>query len=225
MPIQPPPSLPPTVVLIHGLGRSPRAMRPLERAAVARGYRVVNVGYAWRTGDVATHAAAVAARIHAEAPAGPLLVVTHSLGGILLRQAVATGALPASRVARAVMLAPPNQGSEVADAFWHRRGLRIAGRLGIAPSGAQLGTAPSALVRQLPPVPFALGVVAGTRSLNPLFSAMIPGPDDGKVAVASTRVAGMRDFVAVPHTHTFLMRAPGVIAQTFAFLEQGAFAR
>jgi len=218
-----PPAPPATVVLVHGLGRTPRAMRPLERAARARGYRVINVGYASRAADVPAHATALAARIRRDVPAGPMFVVTHSLGGIVLRQAVASGELPAARVTRAVMLAPPSQGSEIADVFWHRPLLRHVGRHMLGPSGASLGTSPETLVRRLPPVPFEVGVIAGTRSLNPVFSWLIPGPDDGKVSVARAAVPGMRELVTVPRTHTFLMGAPDVVAYTFAFLEHGRF--
>jgi pimeloyl-ACP methyl ester carboxylesterase len=229
MPLQLPPPPPavavqaPTVVLIHGLGRTPRAMRPLEHAARARGYRVVNYGYPSRDADVAAHAARLAAHLRAEVPEGPLYVVTHSLGGILLRQAVATGALPAARVARAVMLAPPNQGSEIADALVAHEWTRRAAGAAMGPSLADLGTDTGSVVRRLPPVRFPLGVIAGTRTLNPVFSWIIPGADDGKVSVARAAVPGMAQLRLVPHSHGFLMRAPVVIAETFAFLERGRF--
>lgn len=216
-----PPDPRPTVVLIHGLGRTPRAMHPIARAASARGYRVLNLRYDSRRGGIVQHAAAIATTLRTTD--GPLHFVTHSLGGIVLRQAVATGQLPAERVARVVMLAPPNGGSEVADAFWQRPALRRLGPLALGPAGAELGTGPTALVQRLPPVPFELGVIAGTRSLNPLFSRLIDGPDDGKVSVRRAAVPGMRAFLTVARSHTFLMAAPDVIEQTFTFLETGAF--
>jgi pimeloyl-ACP methyl ester carboxylesterase len=219
------PEIAPAVVLLHGLGRTARSMRPLARVAEARGWRVLNVAYPSRTAGVATLAEAVADAARAFAPEARLHFVTHSLGGILLRAAVWRGLVPLDRIGRAVMLAPPNQGSELPEALGARPLLGPLFRRVSGPAGAELGTGAGGVIGRLPPVEFELGVIAGCRSLNPLFSALIDGPDDGKVAVARTAVGGMRDFLVVPHSHTFLMRAPAVITQVLHFLEHGTFAR
>ena len=73
------------------------------------------------------------------------------------------------------------------------------------------------------PVDFEVGVITGDRSLIPFFSWLIPGPDDGMVAVERARVEGMVDFLVVPHTHTFIMNSRGVIDQTKRFLREGSF--
>ena len=70
---------------------------------------------------------------------------------------------------------------------------------------------------------FPLGVIAGTRSINPILSQSLPNPDDGKVSVENTRVAGMTDFIEMPYTHTFMMGAEPVIRQVQHFLRSGRF--
>jgi hypothetical protein len=119
------------------------------------------------------------------------------------------------------MLGPPNAGSELADALARTPLFRLA----VGPSGAELRTGAAGIPEGLPPVVFALGVIAGTRGANPLFARAFPCPNDGKVSVERAAVAGMRDFLTVRRGHTFLMDAPEVVAQVFHFLAHGAFAR
>lgn len=85
---------------------------------------------------------------------------------------------------RVVLLAPPNQGE---------RGSRLdEGRSRVAPlpgpALVDLGSESSALVARLGPVPFECGVIAGSRSVNPILSFVIPGTDDGKVAIVHRQV-------------------------------------
>jgi pimeloyl-ACP methyl ester carboxylesterase len=210
-----------TLVLLHGLGRTPRSLWRIAHAARRRGYRVIAWGYPSRRGTIAEHAAALdraltpALRVRA----GRIHFVTHSLGGLVLRAYLGTTALPT--LGRVVMLAPPNQGSEVADrlrAWW---GFRRA----LGPAGQELGTGDDGAAARLPAIDGEVGIVAGDRCVNPLFGRWIGAANDGKVAVARTRLTGMRDHLVVRAGHTLLPWRRTVVGQVFAFLETGRFVR
>lgn len=209
------------VVLLHGLGRSSWSMELLAARLEDAGFAVIVPGYASRAAPIETLAQVVgeARERCREQGHSPVHFVGHSLGGILVRVWLQQG-VPAD-VGRLVMLAPPNGGSEIADrardAWWYRRATGVAGQ--------ELGTAPGSLPNRLAPLPIDIGIIAGTVSFEPWFSAWLPGPDDGKVAVARTRLAGMRDFLTVAHGHTFIMNGRDVARQTIAFLRAGRFAR
>lgn len=206
------------VVLLHGLARTEAAMDALAERFRAAGYTPVNQGYPSRQFPIEQLAPLAVEQGLAACPAAATVhFVTHSLGGILVRQYLATHSLP--RLGRVVMIAPPNQGSEVVDRMRHMPGFRLWN----GPAGLQLGTGPDDVPRKLPPVDFALGVIAGTRTFNVILSQFLPNPDDGKVSVDSTRVAGMADFVTVPYSHPFIMERAEVIDLALRFIESGQF--
>jgi triacylglycerol lipase len=141
--------------------------------------------------------------------------LTHSIDGIILRVIKSTH--PDFAVARVVMLGWPNHGSEIADGW---RDWKLFVQL-IGPVGARLGR--DGRARELPNVDFGLGIIAGSRSLNPYYSYLIRGPDDGKVSIEATKVAGMTDHIVLPVTHTFMMNNAEVLNQALHFFQNGYF--
>lgn len=220
-----PPPLPnaPAVVLLHGLGRTPLAMKRLEWALRDDEFIVANVGYPSFRHDLATLARkALAPQIAAAAARGAKVhVVTHSLGGLLVRQYLHDHGVPPA-LGRVVMLAPPNGGSEIIDRLrrWP------LGRALLCPAALELGTAEADAPQRLGAArDITLGIIAGDRSANPLLSAALPGRNDGKVSVERTKLAGMTDHLTVHATHTWMLWRSGIVAQVKAFLRNGAFTR
>ena len=210
------------VILLHGLGRSPLSMVPLQIALERAGYRTVNQGYPSRSEPIETLAAAHVAEALAKCaspPEAPVYFVTHSLGGILVRQYLQDRDVPPG--SRMVMLGPPNQGSELVDQFGADAWFQVFG-----PAARQLGTADDGLLSRLKPVALEIGIIAGTRAgldATILESGGLPEPHDGRVSLTSAQLEEMRDFLEVNQSHTLMLVEHKVIRQVLAFLATGHF--
>ena len=143
--------------------------------------------------------------------------VTHSLGGILMRQYLSEQTI--ENFARLVMLGPPNHGSEVVD--------KLGGVPGFAefngPAGLELGTEADSVPNSLGPSVVDAAVIAGTTSINLVLSNFLPNPDDGKVSVESARLDGMCAMLTIPVSHPFLMKDDLAINNVIAYLRDGKF--
>lgn len=217
---EPPPEGAESVIVLHGLRRTPASMAILVPRLEDAGYGVTSFGYASTSEpmealiDQLEAAVALCCADHPE----DVHFVTHSMGGVLVRSYLSQQ--PEPNNGRVVMLSPPSQGSEIVDAFADSPRLRA---LFVGPAASELGTDSAGIARKLGPVRFDLGIITGDKSLSPIGSWVIPGPDDGKVAVGRANVEGSADFLVISATHTFIMNRRDVARQVVHFLQNGRF--
>lgn len=209
------------VILLHGLARSASSMDTLAARLANENYAVANVDYPSREATIAELAQIAVSdgleRCNTLSANGVVHFVTHSLGGILVRQYLNTETI--TQLSRVVMLGPPNKGSQVVDELKALPGFSFVN----GPAGGELGTEATSTPNRLGPVDFELGIIAGTETINPILSSLLPNPDDGKVSVENTKIDGMSDFIEVPASHPFLMSNNRVIDYTLRFLATGRF--
>lgn len=208
------------VLLLHGIARSSASLSRLEKTIKAAGFATLNLDYPSRKQPLES----LIDEVHSRA--GPFITqhdarthfVTHSMGGLLARAYIAR--YRPTNLGRAVLLAPPNQGSEIPDLLENGRAYnRFFG-----PAGRQLGTRPDERLRSLlGAVDYPLGIIAGNRAVDPIGWLIIPGPNDGRVSVIRTEVSGMADHVTLPATHAMMMQNAEVIRFTVHFLRFGRF--
>jgi pimeloyl-ACP methyl ester carboxylesterase len=211
------------VVLLHGIARTSRSFRKLQRAIEASGFATLNLGYDSRRKSLEALAEDIHPQIgrFAGGVEGSIHFVGHSMGGLLTRVYLAK--YRPDRLGRVVMLGTPNGGSEIADRL---RGFALY-RAYFGPAGQQLTTTRDpATETLLPAVGYPVGIIAGNRSIDPISSAfLLPRPNDGRVSVANTRLDGMVDHVVVAASHPWLLQNASAIDQTITFLLHGRFGR
>ena len=207
------------VVLLHGLAQVTSTMSKLETRLEKSGYEVAYIRYSWRTNSPEVLAENVVGTGIRKCRAGGserIDFVTHSFGGILVRLYLENHTL--EELGRVVMLAPPNQGSRLVDYLDYLPGFGLLG-----PSVQSLSTGEDGIIRDLKPVSYELGVIAGSKNINPLSWLLLDGPNDSMVTIESTRVDGMDEHLVLPVIHNIMMRNDAVIDHTIHYLKTGSF--
>lgn len=215
------------VVLLHGLASNQLVMKPLEMAIdLQPELRTINESYNSYSGGISEIANKEIPQIIEKCALKEnehIHFVTHSMGGLLLRaylddQKLNDQSIP--QLGQIVMIAPPNNGSEIVDLL-HEYGW-LANILG--PAGKQLTTDETAFTQQLQDqdTPLNLGVIAGVQN-SFIFSRFLPEGDDGKVSTESAQLPNMTDFITVEASHSGLLIQKETIEQTLSFLRYRKF--
>jgi len=206
------------VVLLHGLGNNLLSMELLGHSLSQAGYTVINVGYPSLRNDIPTLSdsyVTYAIENYCTNKDKPVHFVTHSMGGILAREYMNNH--PSQRtLGRIVMLAPPNQGSEVADFMV----LNFDAQPLLGPAGSSLTTT-NGIASQLGPVNCETAVIMGNKSMLPFTQKLFNAPNDGLVAVERAAVDGMSAFTVIDANHSSIVYHKNTFVNTRSFLETG----
>jgi len=204
------------VLLLHGMGRSPYLFRDMERALQAAGYQAVAISYPSLTDDIAGHADQVEGILARARGIDRVSFVTHSLGGLVVREVLSREDTRRAQITpgRVVMIAPPNQGSELAETFSSFAPYHWIG----GPSASEIAAGPPFAS---PPPGIEVAVIAGGTPGGVGFNPLLSENNDGVVTVSETTLDGARDRLQVTAIHTLIASTPEAIAATLSFLATG----
>jgi len=200
------------VVLAPGLWMPGAAMTLLASRLARAGYVPHVFTYRGRSpheGNVARFARFVRESVDGR----PAHFVGHSLGGVLILEALNTR--PELPVASAILLGAPVRGCFAGRRF----GTARLGRWMMGACGELWQEREAVWKRDAP-----LGVVAGTvpLALGRAFGRL-PGPNDGVVRVEETAVDGMAARALVRAGHSVLIVSPAAARQIELFMREGRF--
>ena len=207
------------VILLHGILRTEATMQKMSSELEKQGYATVNQGYPSTKYKIERLSITAISTALKKCPVDTEKVhfIGYSMGGLLIRYYLSNNQLP--KLGRVVMLGTPNQGSEVADTFKNQQWYKTM----YGPAGQQLVTKNNQFLEKLAPINYELGIIAGSQSIDPVSSTVIPNRDDGKVSIASTKVKGMKQHIVLPVNHTFMVLNHKVISDVISFLAKGEF--
>jgi len=202
-----------TIVLVHGLWMNGLDMLVMRQRLARAGYRTRQFSY-HTLRDSPLESALLLHHYAVDLDAPVLHFVCHSLGGLIIRHLLHE--FPQQPPGRVVTLGTPHQPSSAA------RQLTCA-----APGRALLGrSTEQGLLGEVPSwhSDHELGSIAGDLRLG--FGMLIPGiprPNDGTIAVAETRLDGMKDHAIVHASHFGMLFSSETVKLTVNFLRTGKF--
>ena len=208
------------VVLVHGILRSSKSMSRVAAAFAGSGVSAEPFDYP-STRVPLEESAGYLKRCVENFPPSVTGVhfVVHSMGGLLVREYLRqTADAPDPRLRRLVMIGTPNHGANLATMFSAVPAFQFL----YGPAGCQLRDGEACVADALPTPTIEFAVIAGTRGTADGFNPLVPGDDDGTVALSSARLSGAADFLAVRGLHSSLVFQPSVTGAAVRFVTKGA---
>ena len=211
---------PETVIVLHGISKDNRITYLLSKRIAEAGFEVYNISYPYKHKTIQDisdflHEKIIKLKINKKEK---LNFVGHSMGGLIIRNYIHK--YQPKNLHRVVMVATPNHGSELADKLKNWKIYKW--KFGNV-SSKQLGTDQYNLDNAFGDVNYELGIIAGKTWLNPIFSLILPGKDDGIVSIESTKLDGMKEHIILNFSHTTGIMSKKVAQNVIKFLKNGTF--
>ena len=206
----------PLVLLVRGLGGTGLSFREMKEALEDDGYHVAIISYPTTRQGIHAHAVNIQVILDRLEGVTDMFVVAHSMGGLVMRQVLARGGPWTDRieVKGLVMIATPNQGSQLAHEF------RDLGAFETATTEAGQDLLPD-FAKGLPAVTIPHCLIVGTLNNGKGLNPLVDGDDDGVVAVSEVLLHSTDDVLYVEDNHNGLLSNPDSIAGIRRFLSGG----
>lgn len=208
------------VYLVHGYAGLGIELEKINRAINKAGFDSEIYYYPSLTEDVDRVGKELLMKIQQE-NYDSVSFVTHSLGALVVRSIYqhldSTVQFPF--IHRFVMIAPPNNGSPIAD-FWAQFGFV---KYLVGPNVDNLTTNPVTGAQKYPIPKCEVGIIAGSTGRKVGYNIFIVGDNDGLVPVESAKLGTEQDITLVNSSHVSLVMNKKVVNQVVAFLKNGKF--
>ena len=186
------------VLFVHGMGRSPLSAWPMLWRLRQAGLGTSTFGYFVSREDFSEIVVRLLARITCLADQGDYAVIGHSLGGVLLREAISQLPPSVPRPCHLFLLGSPVRPARLAQ----RLNAYLAFRLLTADCGQLLGSVQrmAAVERSMVPTTAVIGIKGLPFAWGPFGGE----PNDGIVAVSEGVAEWLTDQVHIDVPHVFL---------------------
>ncbi len=203
------------VVLVHGIAPSPTVFSRMKDRLKAEGFDVIAPRYPSTRNTIQSHASGLSRVLEQLDGTRSVSFVTHSMGGLVVRQLLASDAEWRQRLAidNVIMIAPPNQGSAFANA------LRDFGLYQIAFGAAGQQLVPDQAL-SIPALDQPFAIIAGGRGDGNGFNPFLNGDDDGTVKVSETTLPGAYAHDLVDAMHSSITGHEETIRITLGYLQR-----
>ena len=208
------------VYIIHGFGGLGIEMEKIHRAIDNEGYTSEIYTYPSLVKDFDSVGRILFEKIQTER-FDTVSFVTHSMGALVARSIYEhlDSLTTFPYIQRIVMIAPPNNGSPVADYFAQFTFLKNI----LGPNINNLTTNPITGASKYPIPTCEVGLIVGSYGGKKGFNLFINADNDGVLLPQQTKLGVEKDIIFIKSWHVGLLFSTKVIKQTISFLKTGKF--